>query len=134
MIKNQSFSRKKLPKLTAKQQRAIRKEPTDLDIIHDAKELYSLFTDILLGALIEPDRDKEAWVRRQLRDTLAMNNVRRVRTLQTIWNAQHSESAFAFVRHHWQQMDSAKADDENGFRLDNKIIMINFNETVMKNV
>ncbi|HCR1107397.1 TPA: hypothetical protein OMU21_004976 [Klebsiella aerogenes] len=129
MFRNSNVTtRRKLPKLTAAEQRALRRPKTDADLIEDAKEAYMFLTDMLIGAMIEPGRDPESWCRRVMRDALAAGTVIRISTRQVLWNAQRQESAFEWCRRQWQTFDLCK--DDGAARQGCKVSIIDFDEPV----
>lgn len=98
----------KLPRLTGAQRRATSRPSTEEDYIEDFKELYVFMTHCLLGAMVEPNRDCEQWVRRVIREALDTGTLRRINTILFLTGAQRKESAFQFMRRHWLAFESCQ--------------------------
>lgn len=138
MIKNRAPMRRNLSlKLTRKQKDSLKPgRASDQDIIEDTKETYNFLTHILLGALIEPDRDRERWVRRCMRDALAAGTIRRIRTREIVIRAQHENNAYAWLLNYWLRFDFTKAEGEGHgrHRLGDQIIDVDYDAPVVPNI
>lgn len=127
------FNRNKLPKLTKTQQRALRAPATDIDIIYDTIEMANVITDILIGAMIEPGRDREQWTRRCIRDVLAARALKRARTYEILTSAQRKDSAFNWLRYYFQKFELTKA--PNGGHLhEGRIVEVDYAAPVVANI
>ncbi|MCS5452536.1 hypothetical protein ACJVQT_23005 [Enterobacter huaxiensis] len=110
-----------LPKLDRKIAKALRKEPTDQDVIYDTIEVANTVTIILLGALIEPDRDGEKWTRQQIRQILSEAKLKRWRTYEILRSAQLKPSAFEWLKYYFNKLQLTKA--PNGGHLHGGVIV-----------
>ena len=109
-------------------------QASDQDIIEDTKEIYAFLTHTLLGAYIEPDRDKERWVRRCMRDALAAGTLRRIRSREIVWNAQHKNNAFDWLLNYWLRFDFTKTPDGAAHRLGDRVVHVDYDVPVIPNV
>lgn len=138
MIKNRAPHKRqaKPMRLTAKHREYYAKPRTDADIVEDTKEIYAFLTHILLGAYIEPGRDREKWVRRCMRDALAAGTLRRVHSREVVWNAQHKENAFAWLLNYWLRFDFTKAEGEGEsmHRLGDRVVFVDYDKPIVSNV
>lgn len=122
-----------LPKLDRKIAKALRKEPTDQDIIYDTIEVANTITHILIGALIEPDRDAEQWTRRQIREILAAGKLKRYRTYEILRSAQLKPSAVDWLRYYFNKLLLTRA--ENGGHLHGgQIVQVDYESEVISNI
>lgn len=88
----------KAPVLSKADRKALLRPRSVDDNLYDAIEAFSFITDTLIGAMIEPDRDAEAWCRRVMRDALIDGRLRRMATKELIWKAQRKDSAFEWMK------------------------------------
>lgn len=123
----------KLPKLSKAQQRAIEIGRTGDDTIHDTVEVINTLTHIMIGALIEPDRDRERWVRRCIRDHLAARELKRYRTYEILRNAQLKPSAFDWLKYYLDKWELTKAPDGKHLH-DGRLVEVDYEMTVVANV
>lgn len=122
----------KLPKLSKAQQRALRAGSTDEDILYDTVDVTNTITHIMLGALIEPGRDREQWVRRQIRKMQAERIPKRYRTYEILLNAQLKPSAFDWLVYYLQKFEMTKAPD--GRHLHNaRLVTVDYEMQVVPN-
>ncbi|HCI6749410.1 TPA: hypothetical protein NPP60_005082 [Klebsiella variicola subsp. variicola] len=113
--------------------RALKKAPTDQDIIFDTIETTNTITDILIGALIEPERDPERWTRARIRERLASKGIKRARTIEILMHAQRKDSAFEALRHTWNKFQLTKA-PEGGHLHDGRIVDVDYDSQVVPNI
>lgn len=124
-----------LPKLDRKIAKALRKEPTDQDVIYDTVEVANTITLILLGAMVEPDRDAEKWTRQRIREILAAGKLKRYRTYEILRSAQLKESAFEWLRYYFNKLQLTKANDsDNGHLHNGRIVSVNYEMDIVKNI
>lgn len=119
------------PKMTKAERKALKAPRTKEDNLQDAIEAYVFITDLLIGALIEPDRDKEAWVRKKMREALEGDSLRRVATKDIIWNAQRKESAFLWLKAYHETFTLSQNREDMPAE---EYFLVDFNKEVMRNI
>lgn len=120
-----------LPKLTKAELKALRLPRTAEDNVEDAKEAFMFITDMLIGALIEPDRDPEQWCRKVMREALADERLRRIATREIVWKAQRTDNCFKWLRrYHATFMLMAEDVPALGYQCS----LVDFNEPVRPNI
>ena len=129
-----AFDRNKLPKLSKAQQRALTARTTQADIVYDTVDAINTLTHIMIGALIEPGRDREQWARARIRDLQAGRIPQRYRTYEILRNAQLKSSAFDWLQFYLDKWELTKATDGKGHLHDGRIIEVDYEMTVVSNV
>lgn len=124
----------KLPKLTKPQQNALKARATADDIVHDTVDVINTLTHILIGALIEPDRDREQWTRRRIRELQEAKIPKRYRTYEILRNAQLKGSAFDWLKYYIAKWELTKANNGKGHLHEGKIIEVDYEMEVVSNV
>lgn len=123
----------KLPKLNGKQAAALYARQTSKDIVYDAIEVANVITDILLGAMIEPERDCEQWCRRRIRDVIASGELKRFRTYDILRNAQLKPSAFEWLRGYFNKLMLTKSADGRHLH-DGQLVTVDYDSPVVANI
>lgn len=113
--------------------KTLAKPSTDQDIIFDTIETTNTITDILIGALIEPERNAEQWTRARIRERLANHGLKRARTVEILMHAQRKDSAFAALRHTWNKLQLTKAPD-GGHLHEGRIVDVDYDSAVVPNI